>query len=174
MESLLSGLPGCCVYLDDILVSGVTEQNHFENLHCVLAKLQENGLVIKRHKFSLLLDEIDYLGHRIFKNGIAPTPNKLGTLQNLQTPANVKELQCFLGFANFMRKFVPNFADIAAPLYKLLHRSEQWNWKKAQDCAFQKLKSELSSERILQHYDISKDLVLQTDASSIGLGAALF
>ena len=104
---------------------------HLENLHRVLQRLKECGLKLNPDKFYFMLDEIVYLGTTISGRGICPTKEKVQAIQDAEPPANVPELQSFLGSANFLRKFVPNFAKIAALLYsyfvKRLPGSEKRN-----------------------------------------------
>ena len=99
---------------------------HLENIHRVLQRLQECGLKLNPDKFHFLLDEIVYLGTTISARGISPTKENVQAIQDAEPPANVPELQSFLGSANFLRKFVPDFAKIAALLYKLLRKETPW------------------------------------------------
>ena len=144
-----------------------------ENLHRVLQRLQECGLKLKREKFHFMLGQVVYLGMTISAVGISPTREKVHAIQNAAPPANVSELQSFIGTANFLRKFVPGFAKICFPLYKLLRKGTQWTWGKDEQNAFVNIKSALCSDSVLRHYNCNAELVLQCDASSIGIGAVL-
>ena len=88
-------------------------------------------------------------------------------------PTSVSELQSFLGSANFPRKFVPDFARIASPLYSLLRKETPWKWATPERDTFDNIKAALCSDSVLRHYDPTAELVLQCDASSVGEGAAL-
>ena len=173
IENVLKGLPGCCVRIDDILVTGETDEIHLENLHRVLQKLQDCGLKLKREKFHFMLGEVIYLGMSVSEAGISPTKEKVQAIKDANPPANVPELQSFIGSANFLRKFVPGFAEILSPLYKLLRKGTPWKWGKVEQNAFVTIKAALCSDTILRHYDPSVELVLQCDASSVGVGAVL-
>ena len=173
IKNVLKGLPGCCVRIDDILVTGETDAIHLENLHRVLQKLQDCGLKLKKEKFHFMLEEVIYLGMSVSQAGISPTKEKVQAIKDAEPPSNVAELQSFIGSANFLRKFVSGFAAILAPLYKLLRKETTWKWGKEEQDSFKKIKEAMCSDTILRHYDPSAELVLQCDASSIGVGAVL-
>ena len=166
-------MPGCCVYIDDILITGETDEIHLKNLHGVLQRLQTLGLKLKKEKFHFMMDEIIYLGFSITAAGVSPTKEKVKAIKDAAPPCNVAELQSFIGSANFLRKFVPDFARIVFPLYQLLKKETKWRWGKREQDAFVNIKSAMCSDTVLQHYDPAAELVLQCDASSVGLGAAL-
>ena len=105
--------------------------------------------------------------------GISPTKEKVQAIKDAKPPANVAELQSFIGSANFLRKFVTRFAEMLAPLYKLLRKESTWKWGKGEQDSFRKIKEALCSDTILRHYDPSAELMLQCDASSVGAGAVL-
>jgi hypothetical protein len=173
MENVLRDLPGCCVYVDDILITGETDEIHITNLYKVLDRLQECGLRLKKDKFHLMLNEITYLGFSISASGISPTKEKVKALQEAKHPTNVLELQSFIGTANFLRRFIPSFAELMSPLYDLLHKNSKWTWGTSQETAFNKIKTFLCSEVLLRHYNPEKELVVHCDASSVGVGAVL-
>ena len=173
MEATLQGLPMVCVYLDDILVSGKTEQEHLANLHEVLTRLESAGLRLKREKCSFCQPEVTYLGHIISADGLKPSPNKVKAVSDLPSPSKVSELKTFLGLVNYYAKFLPDLATKLAPLYKLLKREEPWNWSIEQETAFQDVKKLLLSSQILAHFDDTKPIVMACDASPFGVGAIL-
>ena len=120
-----------------------------------------------------MLDKVEYLGTTISAAGISPTAEKVQAIKHAAPPTNVSELQSFLGSANFLRKFVPDFAKLASPLYGLLRKEVPWRWSKLEQDAFDNIKTALCSDSVLCHYDPLAELVLQCDASSVGVGAAL-
>ena len=132
IENVLKDLPGCCVRIGDIVISGETNEIHLENLHRVLQRLQECGL--NPDKFSFMLDDVAYLGTTISAVGISPAGKLLGTAGKVQAikdaapPTSISELQSFLGSENFLPKFVPDFAMIASPLYSLLRKETPRKW----------------------------------------------
>lgn len=173
MENLLQDLPGCCVYVDDILVTGIDDAEHEENLIRVLKRLQENGITIKREKFDFMLEKVEYLGMIISGTGISPTPKRVNAIKNADCPSNVTELQSFIGGVNFIRKFVKKISDVLAPLYRLLKKDVTWQWTKTENDAFMKIKALITSETTLLHFNENSKTVVETDASSIGVGAVL-
>ena len=112
IENVLKCLPGCCVRIDDILVTWETDEIHMENLHRVLQRVLESGLKLKRKKFHFILGEVIYLGMSISEAGISPTEEKVQAIKDAASLANVSELQYFIGTANFLRKLVRGFAGI--------------------------------------------------------------
>uniref|UniRef100_A0A8C5HEF5 Gypsy retrotransposon integrase-like protein 1 n=1 Tax=Gouania willdenowi TaxID=441366 RepID=A0A8C5HEF5_GOUWI len=90
----------------------------------------------------------------------------------MPVPSDVTSLQRFLGMANYLGKFIPNFSDIAAPLRKLTHKDTAWCWFQQHQEAFDHLKACLSSPPVLSYYDVKQPVTLTCDASCFGLGAA--
>lgn len=91
----------------------------------------------------------------------------------MKTPTTVKQLKTFCGMVSYYRQFILNCSRIASPLYKLLKKDATFEWTEAQENIFQHLKSKLISRPILQYPDFSKEFILTTDASNLGLGAVL-
>ena len=117
--------------------------------------------------------EVEYLGHRINKEGLQPTEEKVRAITGAPQPTQVSELRAFLGLINYYGKFMPDLSTILAPLYQLLQKGRKWGWEKEQQEAFAKAKALLKSPKLLVHYDINKELILTCDASPVGLGAVL-
>ncbi|KFD58275.1 hypothetical protein M513_01038 [Trichuris suis] len=98
---------------------------------------------------------------------------KVQAIRKAPAPQNKAELQAFLGLVNFYNRFVPNRADVLAPLYQLVKDNSSWKWGTEQKNAFQRIKESLSSSISLAHYDSNRPLAISCDASSIGIGAVL-
>ena len=142
------------------------------NLEEVLKRLEESGMRLKK-KCAFLMLEVEYLGHRISRDGLQPTESKVHAVAEAPEPKRVAELRSFLEFVNYYGKFLPNFASIAAPLYDLLQKDAQWTWGKAQRVSFQGVQDLLKSSDLLVHFDPEKQLILACDAYSYGLVAVL-
>ena len=91
----------------------------------------------------------------------------------MRQPQNTKELRTFLGFTQYLRKFMPNMAEVSVLLRQLLDKDLAWHWDKEQDNSFQKLRAMVSSAPVLGYYEPQKPVTLEMDASSKGLGAVL-
>ena len=170
MDNLLQGLDYVGVYIDDILITGKSEEQH---LNEVLSRLKKAGVRLKQEKCVFMADEVTYLGHRLNREGIQPTGAKVEAINKAQKPRNISELRAFLGMVNFYGKFMENLSTPLAPLYKLLRKGVVWRWGRPQRQAFDGAKELLSSPKLLVHYDATKELILTCDASPYGLGAVL-
>lgn len=120
------------MYIDDILVTGATKQEHLNNLEKVLDHLEQAGIQLKREKCSLMLPKVKYFGHVIDKDGLTPSEAKTRAIVNAPAPRNVTELRSLLGLVNYYRKFLPSLSNRLAPLYKLLKKRVPFHWGKEQ------------------------------------------
>ena len=173
METLLQGIANVVVYLDDILITGSTDEEHLGTLEEVLTRMEQAGLRLKKSKCAFMVDSVTYLGHKIDANGLHPVEKKLEAVQRAPKPRNVSELKSYLGLLTYYGKFLPNLATTLAPLYKLLRGSVQWHWSGEQDKAFEASKKLLTTSQLLVHFDPNKKLVLSCGASAYGIGAVL-
>lgn len=128
---------------------------------------------LKHSKCLFLLPEVEYLGHKISKDGLKPSDAKIEAIAKAPTPKNVSEVKAFLGLVNYYGKFLANLSTTLAPLHKLLTKGTHFQWKDSQQEAFEAVKSQLASSELLVHYDSELDLVLACDASPYGVGAVL-
>src|SRR5260370_36952251 len=127
-------------YMDDILVYSCTLSNHWQIIHQVLTTLRKWRLFLKPEKCKFEQKEVKYLGLVISKDHVAMDPTKVRGVTEWPTPTKVKEVQSFLGFVNFYRKFIRDFSDVAHPLYALTHKTQQWVWGSPEQKAFNALK----------------------------------
>ena len=173
MDSLLQGIPSVAAYLDDILVTGSTVKESLDNLEAVLSRLEEAGLRLRKEKCAFMAEEVTYLGHQINKTGITPVSEKVKAIVQAQPPMNVSQLKAFLGLLNYYGKFLKDLSSELHPLHKLLQKDVAWKWGPRQQQCFEKVKGMIVSAKVLVHYDPTKPLLLQCDASQYGLGAVL-
>ena len=173
IESLLRGIEGVVVYLDDILVIGSTEEAHLRVLEKVLSRLEQAGLRVKQSKCAFMRPSVTYLGHRIDADGLHPLDDRVRAIKDAPTPKSVGELKSYLGMLSYYSRFLPNLSSTLHPLYHLLRKNVPWVWKAAQSKAFTASKELLISAHCLTHYDSSRELTLACDASNYGLGAVL-
>ena len=161
------------VYLDDIIVFSKTVDEHIEHIAAVFKILAENGLKLKAKKCDFFKTKIDYLGHVVSSEGVAPDEKKVQSILNYPEPRNQKEVSSFLGLAGYYRKFVRAFADMAHPLTSLTRKDAEWKWGDEQKDAFNRIKCCLTSKPILRYPDFTRDFIVHTDASGYGIGAVL-
>ena len=173
IESLLQGIDGVVVYLDDILVTGGDEQAHLKALEEVLGRLERAGLRVKQKKCAFMRSSVTYLGHLIDANGLHPLDEQVRAIKEAPTPRSLGELKAYLGMLSYYSRFLPNLSSTLHTLYRLLRKDVAWKWGAAEAEAFTASKELLISSNCLTHYDTSLELSLACDASNYGLGAVL-
>lgn len=164
------------LYLDDVIIYSKSYEDHLKHLAEVFQVLIKHGLKVKPSKCHLLKPQVNYLGHVVSSEGVMPDPEKIAVVENWPTPTTVKEVRSFLGFAGYYRRFIPHFAQIAAPLQELLrgYPKEQMkrripiDWTDEHELSFQQLKKRLIEPPILGYPDYSQPFCLYTDASQKG------
>ena len=140
----------------------------------MLNRAREVNLKFNVKKCRRIQEEVPYVGDVLGKEGLRPDPEKIRAVQEMQPSQNTKELKSFLGFIQYLAKFMPNMASESAPLRELLEKLVAWQRDQEQETSFQKLKQMVSSTPVLGYYDPSKPLTLSVGASCKGLGAVLF
>lgn len=173
MESILQGIDGVVVFLDDILICGKNRKQHIERLETVLQKLANCGLKLLCDKCSFFKSKIEYLGYVIDAEGLHTSDSKIMAIKNAPIPKSVTQLKSILGLINYYGKFIKNLSTVLHPLYKLLKVNVKWNWSIECDSAFNKIKKLLMSSKVLVHYNAEREIRLTTDASDYGIGAVI-
>lgn len=175
MSIAFSGLPPDkdFLYIDDIIVIGKGEREHIENLEAIFKILSERNLKLNPEKCKFFQNQVTFLGHKCTADGILPDETKLKTLKTYPTPHDKDATKRFVAFANYYRKFIPNFAEIAQPLSKLTGKKIAFEWTESQQGAFEKLKRALISPEILQYPDFEKQFIIKVDASNLGCAGVL-
>ncbi|UYV62324.1 K02A2.6-like [Cordylochernes scorpioides] len=173
MNILLKGIPMVFCALDDILITGKNDQDHLKNLECVLQIIQEAGLKLRKDKCSFLAPSLEYLGHKIAKEGLQPLPSKVEAIQGAPSPTNLTELRAFLGLLTYYSRFIPNMSSTLAPFYNFLKKEQKWKWETPGERAFKDIKEKLVHSTLLVHFDPRKRQILSCDASGVGSGAVL-
>lgn len=161
------------IYFDDILIVGRTKKEHDETLRKVLERAREKKVRFNKNKAQIALTEVKYLGHIFSYNEIKPDPERIAAIKEMTRPNNKNDLQTFLGVVNFMSTFISNLSDKTAPLRELLKKNVLYQWTQLHDKVFDEIKKCILNSNILVPFDPSKELVIQCDASSGGLGCGL-
>ncbi|CAI7858787.1 unnamed protein product [Closterium sp. NIES-54] len=161
------------IYLDDILVHSRDKQQHLEDLEAVFTVLDKHRLLTKGSKCEFFQDRLEFLGHVISEAGVEIDPKKLDTVKAWHPPTNITELQSFLGFVNYVRRFVPDMARLTAPLTDLLRKGVTFTWGEKEHAAFSTLKNVLCSPPVLRIADPHRPFEVVTDANDIAIGAVL-
>lgn len=159
-------------FLDDILVMGKSFKDHWNNLQIVFDRFRQYGLKLKATKCLLFQKEVEFLGRKVNKTGLAIGDQYIEAVKNWKTPAKTKEIGKFLGFANYHRTFIKSYAKMASP-FNWLTGKKPYMWGQEQQDAFSNLKLALTTTPVLALPN-SKDLfILDTDASDFAIGAEL-
>ncbi|KAG5718343.1 hypothetical protein E4T56_gene8366 [Termitomyces sp. T112] len=161
------------VYLDDILIYSNSPAEHLEHICHVLERLQEYHLHTKPEKCSFHTAEVEYLGVIVTPDGVRMDPAKVDVILNWPSLRNVKEVQSFLGFANFYRCFIDNYSGITKPLNQLTRKDTPWDWDSKCQSMFLLLKKAFTSAPVLHHFDPSLPIMLECDASDYAIAGIL-
>ena len=161
------------VYLDDVIIMGISFEDHLKNLALVLERLQDAWLKLKQEKCAFFRKEVLYLGHVVSEDGIVPDSTKTDKVSNWPTPSCVPQLKAFLGLANYYCHFIQNFSELAKPLHELTGKDKIFQWTEQCDRAFQAFKQQLTTTPILAYPDFTLPFILDIDASNHSLGAVL-
>lgn len=161
------------VYLDDILIFSRSLPDHVNHVRQVLQRLLENQLYVKAEKCEFHCNTTSFLGYVVSAGAIQMDQQKVKAVVDWAPPTTRRELQRFLGFANFYRRFIRNFSALAAPLTALTSTAARFVWSPAADEAFTSLKKRFTSAPILIQPDPDRQFIVEVDASDVGVGAVL-
>lgn len=167
----------CTAYLDDVLIYSDEESKHEDHVLKVLNKISGAGMYLDATKCSFSTKRVRYLGLILTTDGLEMDPKKVATVLSWQTPRCVKDVQAFLGFANFYRRFIKGFSALAKPLTELTKSDGKKSFPLAPDskavASFKRLKDAFASAGILAHFDADLETWLETDASDFITAAVL-
>ncbi|KAI0520337.1 hypothetical protein KFK09_007809 [Dendrobium nobile] len=174
MAELLKPYMGkfCIVYFDDILVYSTDWQQHLHHLRSLFEVLKQQKLFINLPKCEFATSKVSFLGFLVSAEGIQMDSNKVSAILDWPTPSSFFEIRSFHGLANFYRKFIRHFSLLMAPITECL-KSKEFHWGTEQQISFDSVKKAISSAPILSLPNFDKLFVVDTDASSIGVGAVL-
>jgi len=161
------------VYLDDILIFTRTEEGHTKAIRQVLQVLQEHKLFLCLEKCEFCKERIKYLGLVISENEVSMDPVKVAGVREWPTPENKMDIQAFLGFVNFYRRFIQDFSAKARPLFDLTHSEQVWTWSGREQTAFEDLKMAVTTALVLMSPQDSEPFWVEADSSDFTTGAVL-
>ena len=173
MNELFKDMPNVVVYIDDILIFTKDEAGHDVIVLEVLKHLKNNDLFLKPEKCHFKVREVEMLGLIIGPEGIKMDPSKVKAIVDWPYPKKVKEVQSFLGLANYYRRFIEDFSKEVAPLHKLTRKDQPWKWGDEEIAAFNALKNKFIAKPILAMVDTTKELRVESNASDYATGAVL-
>jgi len=156
----------CQAYLDDILIYSKTRKKHRDHVKLVLSRLREAELQVDIRKCEFDVEETVFLEVIVSGLGLRMNPSKVTAIVSWITPTNLKEIQGFVGFVNFYRRFIKNFSKLVKPFTQLTRKNTPFVWNEACVQAFDNLKKQVSSAPVLRHFDPKRQAILETDASN--------
>ena len=161
------------VYLDDLLIFSENLDDYVLHVREVLSRLWKFKLYAKASKCIFHSNSLEFLGFVVSSDGIRMAEDKLSAIKNWPTPRKVKDVQSFLGFCNFYRRFIKSFSEISGPLSDLTKKNVEWDWSSRCQDSFEQLKFSVLSAPSLNHPNFDLPFVLETDASDFAVGAVL-
>lgn len=178
IHEVLHNLNFAFVYIDDVIVSSASLDEHYNHLRIIFQRFREYGVTINVGKCNFIQQRVKFLGHEIDKNGIKPLPDKVDAIVNIEMPKIAKDLRRFLGMINFYRRFIPDAVQHQSKLHSLISGNRKNDkstivWTDDTINAFQQCKSQLVNATLLAHPSPDAPIVLAVDASSHAVGAAI-
>ena len=175
MTHILRGLnfKSCLVYVDDILVFSSSFEEHLKHLDQVFSRLRNANLKLNPSKCDFVKEEIKYLGFVLSTKGVIVDQERVKAVKEYPIPKTEREIRSFLGMANYYRKFIPNYAKLAAPISSLLKKDVKFEWSCVCQTSFDSIKSALISPPVLAYPDTKKPFILTCDASDFAIGYTL-
>ena len=161
-------------YLDDILIyTKSTLKEHIQAVKKVLKALQEADIRLQPDQCKFHVKTVKFFGLIITTDGIQMDKEKVQAIRKWPEPRNLKEVQAFLGFANFYQRFIQGYLQICTPLTKMTKNEQPFHWEYKQREAFEKLKKKFILAPILASFDPERKIILKTNASDQALGSCL-
>ncbi|GFX19998.1 transposon Tf2-9 polyprotein [Trichonephila clavipes] len=159
--------------MDDVIITSPSFKDHLDHLTQVFTLLRDAGLTLNKEKCHFARDKLKYFGLIISKEGIETDNKKIRAITEMKPPKNNREVSKFLGMTGWYQKFIPRYADICEPLYRLKKKGAKFNWSGEAQDSFDQIKRTLTEAPILQLPNFSEQFNLFTDASGVGIGAVL-
>lgn len=172
IEQSLAGIKRCIAYLDNVFITGRDDNEHLNTLIVTCTRLQQYGFKVNLDKCDLFKDRLNILGHVIDRKELHKAKDKIRAIIEAPRPANFKELSSFIGLITYYARFFPDRSVKLKSLYDCVKQSE-FQWTPECEQAFRWVKTELTSPRVLAHYNANEQIILACDASNYGVSAIL-
>ena len=173
LNERFEGLDGVVRVADDILIFGISDADHDEDLRNLLLRCREHTIKLNKDKCVFKTAELDFLGHVVTNNDLKPDQKKVETILQMPNPTDVEAVRRIQGMNTYLAKFLPQLSSVMEPVRRLTRQDCEWELAQEQETSMAKLKKLVISVPLLAYYDPSKELVIQCDASSTGLGSTL-
>jgi hypothetical protein len=148
------------IYLDDLTVFSNSDAEHLLHLRQTFEKCRKFGLSLNPKKSHFSMQEGNLLGHIVSKEGIKVDPKRVEAIDTINIPRNIKEIQSFLGKINFLRRFIPNFAEIIKLITDMLKKDNQVKWTTEAKASFERVKKSIGEAPVLANPDYTKEFLI--------------
>ena len=150
---------------DDILIHGRTQLEHDFALARTLQRIEDLGLTLNKPKCRFSQKEVTFFGMLFSAHGMSPTQDRVQTLMEAAPPQSVHEIRSFLGMANFSAPFIPDFANLTAPLRALTRKNSRYQWTISEQTSFQQIKQARTTDTVMAYVDPNRDTRVIVDGS---------
>lgn len=174
MDEMLQGIPHSGSFIDDVISGSKNDNAHLRQLHTLFSRFRKYNYKLSASKCQFMQPSLEFLGHRVSKDGIETSQAKVNAILKITQPKNVTDIKSFLGLVNFYGKFLPHLSTVCEPLYRLTKKDVPFEWTPSCQKAFLQVKKMLTTTPVLAHFDPSKPIGISCDASPTGLGVILF
>ena len=173
MDYVFRDIPFVRVYLDDVVVFSDSMSSHVEHLLQVFEVIAKSGLKLKIEKCAFAQSQTKLLGHVVSAEGIAVDQEKISAIVETPEPRTVTEMRSFLGLAGYYRRFIPRFAEVSSVLHAVTSAKVKFSSTEETRSSFEQLEQKLTTPLLLALPDFDVLFVVETDASSVAVGAVL-
>ena len=173
IQTILSGVPNVKNISDHIIVYGRTQAEHDTALQAVLQRLRDNNLTLNKGNASLTRQPLIFFGYTFSSKGIVADPKKIESIKNAADPKNATELRNLLGLANYVSRFIPDYASITATLRELTKKNARLVWNSKHQHGLDEIKRRLLRRSVMAYFHPQKQTEVVVDAGPEGLGAIL-
>jgi len=157
-------------FIDNIIIGTEIKEGHDKIVAEVIKRLEENDLYVKPEKCKWKVREVGFLGVVIGPDRIKMEEEKVKGVLDWPTPKCIKDVQKFLGLANYYHRFIESFIFIARPLHNMVKKDQKWDWTERQEKVFGELKKWFTKELVLVALDLDRKMRMEVDASDYATG----